>query len=590
MSNPLEIQNSSKMIQSRVDALFGAILDDYRRGNIKSKVDLQYRLFVAMQQFYNNIGKPTLEIKPVWGPPVSADWNTMMQQAYDDIATVMSECDLIATGINESFTQIETQRKSWSQDIQKMKDLMADIEHKISAKPDEEIFVERFANMKQYDMDMVKDTAADIVKESQVLTLKRSYAEDVTDSLIVRIISGDGFPGNTHQVRAISGAYKFYGEDNLHMNLAEIVDGNQDTWFEYERFEVDSTVMGNTGGYGFQYKEGFPWAETSVASMTLVVQVYLPVTHTINWLNVAPFIPSDKGVTAANITSIVISDGKGNYTELSSGSDKFDKELIKQFPKIDCKTVTITFTQKTPYDTQVGHIYFNELEQQNVGYLNKNSQDAAGKRVEGPLPSVENVQLHYDPSSKALTLPVVNSGDTVTNEDAIKKNLFQLPSNPDGTQVALEALDAWRFMVGIREIGISEYQFKATSEYTSIAYETENPITEIRLDVIQEIPSVFDVSSETGPWLSYYVSIDEGKNWNAIAPTGQTGAVTKYLINSNTPKEARFADCGYLDTLDDVKKVRVRIKMQRPTTIVDAEYYTPIVRQYKLHLLTEGDQ
>lgn len=590
MSNPLEIQNSSKMIQSRVDALFGVILDDYRRGNIKTKVELQYKLFVAMQQFYNNLGKPTLDVKPLWGPPVSSDWNTMMQQSYNDIATIMSECDLMATGVNESFAQIETQRKSWAQDIQKMKDHMADIEHRINAKPNEEIFVERFANMKQYDMDMVTQAAADVVKESQVLTLKRSYAEDITDSLIVRVISGDGFPGNTHQVRAVSGAYKFYGEDNLHMNLAEIVDGNQDTWFEYERFEVNSSTMESTGGYGFQYKEGFPWAQVSVPSMTLVVQVYLPATRTINWLNVAPFIPSDKGVTAANITSIVISDGKGTYTELSSGNDKFDKELIKQFPKIDCRTVTITFAQKTPYDTRIGHVYFNELEQQNVGYLNKNSQDAAGKRVEGVLPSIENVQLHYDPSSKSLTLPVVNKGDTVTNEDAIKKSLFQLPPNPDGTQVALEALDAWRFMVGIREIGVSEYQFEAVSEYTSVAYETEKPITEIRLDVTQEIPDVFQSSKERTSWIQYYISIDEGRNWNAIAPTGQTGAVTKYLINSNTPKEARFADCGYLDTLDDVKKVRVRIDMYRPTTIVDPEYYTPIVRQYKLHLLTEGEQ
>jgi hypothetical protein len=587
MANPLQIAQNSQLIESKAEELFISILGEYQRGEIKTEAELLYKIFTSLQDFYNSIGKPTMKIRPAWGPPMSSTWNDTMNEVFNDLQTLLNEAQLMSDALNQSFQQVEVQRQSFINSIQKIEDMLKDIETKINKKPEERIFTDRFINMNNFDVSMVQDVAADVSKEDQVLMLSRTEADTWQDYLTIRILeNSNGFPGNTHQVRSLSGQLKFYGEDNLHINLAEIIDGNSDTWFEYELFELTPDVVQQTANFGFTYSEGVAWASETVDSLRLALQIEMPIARTINWINIAPFIPSDKGYNPPVIRSVIVDDGKGNYTEVSGKNDVFSDEKIYMFPKQKCKRVTILIEQYTPYETLIGHFFFRELESANVSYFGRTSPETAGKLVEGPKPSVENVGLRFDPKSQTLIQPQAQSGDQITNDADIKKALFQTP-DVTGIQAGLESIPAWRYAIGIREVDLSTYQFEATSQYISVPFQTDAPIKGITLDVTEIIPSQFAQSQlQSPPWIRYFISIDNGKNWNEIVPRGRQG-ITQYIINANIPKEGRFPNVGYIDTLDPVNSVRLRIDLMRPTDIPDHAFYTPVVKEYKLHVVTE---
>ncbi|MNQ56087.1 hypothetical protein D3C85_702000 [compost metagenome] len=159
-----------------------------------------------------------------------------------------------------------------------------------------------------------------------------------------------------------------------------------------------------------------------------------------------------------------------------------------------------------------------------------------------------------------------------------------MPEVSGNVQAGLEALSAKRYVIGIRDMSISSYRFASSSIYISKPFETADAISQISLDSFTEIPKDFG----EGDWVKYEISIDDGKSWNAISPRGtsKSGSKVAYLINSNTPIEGRFDTMGYIDTMEPVKSVRLKMTLSRPLETTNADYYTPIVKEFKLRCET----
>lgn len=579
MSNPLQIANKSKLVEEKSKLLLDTLMKQYQQGQIKTPTELRYRLFVALEDLYTQIGKPTMQKRLAWGPPSSEDYNQTIIEIYNDIKTLLSESDTMSKALAESFEQVEIERQILSWQMNDVKDRLKDVNLKMSQNKGEIIFRDSFMDTKNFDKDMVQDEPAAVNANEGVLSLGKLDAEEFRSGVTVRILEGNGLSGNTHQVRALNGTYKFFGQDNMHLDLLTMVDGNSDSWYEYEVFNISDQVKSDTIGYGFDYKEGIKWVKEDAGGLKLYLEIELPLTKTLNWFSLSPFLPSDKGATPSIIRSVVIHDGKGAANEVSGGYDVLSEDKVYIFPRQKCKKITIRIEQPTAYETEVGHFFFKELEQTSVNFMAKDKEQD-GRRIDGPKPSIESLLYQYNPAKRELQQPERTEGSPILDSDVIKESLFSTPEVTGQVQAGLEAIPAKRYMIGLRDVGIYSYRFTTASEYVSVRYESKDDIRSIVLDAETTIPPELG----EGDWVRYFISIDEGRNWKEISPRGtsKAGSKVQYIINGNVPLEGRFDNIGYIDTLDSVKNVRLKIVMSRPTELQDADYYTPLVHEYKL--------
>lgn len=585
MANPLRIANKSKLIEEKSRLLFTELKRQYDRGEIKTPTELAYKLYIALEDLFTKLGKPSMQKRPAWGPPMSHEYNDMMNEIYLDLKTLFSESKSMSAAITESFQQVEIERQGLTWEVNSIKDKLKGIEVKMQQKKSEVIFRESFLDNKSFDVSMVEDEPSTINASEGVLSLAKIDAEEYRKNVSVRILEGNGYLGNTHQVRALNGAYKFYGEEDVNIDLLNLVDGNADTWVEYEIFTLPSDTKNTTYGYGFNYKEGLSWVKEDNQALKLYIEIELPIEKTVNWFSLSPFIPSDKGATPPIIHSVMIHDGKGGTTEVSGGYDIMQEDQVYIFPRQTCKKIVIKVEQPSSYETLVGHFFFKELESATTSHLGKD-RELSGRRIDGDMPSIESLGYSYDPTIRDILQPVRTDGiDEALNDARIKTELFTAPLAPERVQSGLEAVSAKRFAIGLRDLSISSYRFSASSEFVSTSYTSADEITSIKLNVTEDIPEEFG----DGVWISYQITVDEGKTWHTIHPAGTSseGAQIKYLINQQIPQEGRFDNIGYIDTIDPVKSVRLKIIMRRPIGIVNADYYTPLVKDYQVRCETE---
>lgn len=584
MANQLQIKNRTAVIKEKMTAIMRTIAKDYDAGRIKSPAELQHRVYQDLKAFYASIGKPTFQPKLAWGPPYSSDHNTMMKQLQDDLVTLYSEAIYMTQDLSDNFQQVELERQGFDNRLQKLTDELKGISLGLAADR-EIIFRDYFVDHEQFAKDMVKLEPANLSAKEGLLTLARTESDEFNEYASITILSGNGFPGNTHIVRSISSTLKFDGEEELHINLSDILDGNADTWFEYEIMEISDQGEAVTESKGFEYQEAIDWITHGTDPLRLVVQISLDKAKTMNWVSLSPFIPSDKGSTPAVIEKIIIDDGQGTvYT--TGQQETFDTEKGYLFPRQKVSTIQIHLRQNTGYEVSMGHMYFKQINKETASIVGAAQNE--GVRIHGPGPSIRNLGVVYDTGKREIIYPIQKFGDKIEGEAEKKRLLFTPPSMPNNILTGLEQVDGWRYVIGMRDAVIANYVFGTESEYVSKPFYSTTPLKEIELEVDFDLPAVFPQDEE---WISYAISIDGGQNWNPIHPrnTYRSEAITKYIINSGTAKEARVPEIGYLDSLTDIFQLQLQITMKRPNTITDAQFYTPIIYGYELHVTTQEE-
>ena len=586
MANELIIRKRMKIVQEKMKAIIREIKKDYEQGKIKSPVELQHRISVDLQKFYDSIGESTLEVVKAWGPPYSSDHNKMIQQIYNDIRTLYEEIQNMTNDLKESFEQVELERKSFEKRITEAENIVKGVSLNINESQSKVIFRDHFVDLEHYDKEAVKMPAAYLSTNERLLTLARLESEEFNEYASITIVDGNGLPGNTHVVRSTGNSLKFDGEDGLHINLADILDRNMDTWFEYECFEINDKVRQKIEGKGLGYKEPVEWVRTMSDGLYLTIQIELSKGKNINWLSITPFIPYDKGASPCIFEEIEVSDGKGTLHKLAK-NEPFDSAKGFLFPKLRCKTIKITLRQRFSYEIDVGHFFFKQLSKDDLTIMDSKVEQE-GVLVHGEYPSITNLGVTYDTGKCQIVYPTYQFGDKIKDEERRKNELFHPSSTAPNIYVGVEQIPAQRYIIGIRDSVIASYQFTPVSEYVSKPFVSQNPIKEIELDVNYDIPEQFPKDQE---WVEFYISVDKGQEWHRIYPRNiyQQSAITKYLFNSGTPKEARTTEVGYIDSLTPIHEVQFRIILKRPEGIEDASYYTPVIYGYELHAITQGE-
>lgn len=156
--------------------------------------------------------------------------------------------------------------------------------------------------------------------------------------------------------------------------------------------------------------------------------------------------------------------------------------------------------------------------------------------------------------------------------------------------------DRLRYAIGIRDLGVWQYQFTEASELVSVRYKSPAPIRDLSLEVDELIPKEFTAGREIASFIDYFVGLGEGQEWFPLAPvtsrvirTIEGNAVpTVYHVNSGIPPAERNPAEGYLDFDQEVDQVRLRVVLRRPTDIEDDDNFTPALKSYRLTWTVRG--
>lgn len=562
------LTTKSKMLEENIRIYLKELQQRYLRGEIKSMAELQYELGQAITDMYLKLGRPSFIAREADVYPVSDDFNAMMTELGNDLNVLYAECAGLGQAVDAEFKGTEIIRQSIQAKVATLTTRVKAVADKASEAVDVEVFKESFVDGSMLDVDIIEGTQALVNTRAGCLTLNVTE-EDVVQDATIQVDAANCLPGNTHQVRVTGDKYRFYGEDGLHLNPGDILDGNADTWFECESFYIDPKVKEKMSGLGFEYHEGVAWANAT--GLTIDLHLELPVAQIVNWVSLVPFISPDKGAVGAVIKEIILDSGKGAKSVICKNLF-MQKEAVFLVPRQKVKRIIVKLEQQRPYTTTVGHWGFRESRQENARY------------VPGPLPSVENLGVKYNPQSRGVIWPVY-TGQAI-DEVAAKNNLFNVTSKD--LEVVLEAVPALRYQVGLREITLANYRFDTTSTYISKAFTAKGVISDLTLDADIYIPAEFPA----GDWVKFYFSIDDGQSWNRIYPQQAVGTslIKRYAINQNLPMEGREPGVGYLDTEENVRSVRLKVVTDRPgiESLAEADYYTPLVLEYNLRATVRG--
>lgn len=582
MANILQLINKSTILEDKAKRMAEEVLYDVKRKNIGSTQEVLYRVYLCMKDFYESIGKPSMKLRKAYDAPSSSDYNDTFKEIKNDIVAIHEECIALDNVLEQIYNQMEIDQLAIANIITNASKNVQKAQFKIDNINCSSVFIDSFTSKNYFSTESCNGTPAYINTAYQYLSLATASYKNVNDKASISILDGStGFLGNTHQIKFADNTIKFYGSENLRSNLADVLDENADTWVEYEIYKVTEDVLLETLGLGFKYNEDIAWI-TDNNSLKLTLSVRFKKPELVNTLSLSPYIAPEKGSVPSLIEEIVVSDGKGTIRSLIETPETFDDSKVYAFPKQYCSELTITFSQEIPYKTTIGHTYYKEVPHSNTDFY-KVHEVTHNRRTDGPLPSVANVGITYDSNEKRFIQPSANYGDTLANDSLIKQELFDLKDETALKKAYHEAVQAERFLIGLRDLSLSTYAYESTSEYVSYNFESNKPISVVSMEASEFIPESFDPNVD---WIKYYFSVNDGADWHPIIPKGlyKKEGYSKYLINSGTPNEFRDTNIGYLETASDNYKIKVKIEMARPTGMTDIEYYTPVVYEYKLEL------
>ncbi len=152
--------------------------------------------------------------------------------------------------------------------------------------------------------------------------------------------------------------------------------------------------------------------------------------------------------------------------------------------------------------------------------------------------------------------------------------------------------DKMRYAIGIRELSIFNYRFSPTSELVSKRFSTPKEIIKAQLEVVEEIPAEFSPEMR---YIEYYISFNDG-DWHRINPTGhptlysdEGDVVPEVLtVNFETSGPGGSTTIKAITTEMPAKQVRLRAVMKNDPSLDSSEYYTPVLKKYRVKLVPKA--
>ncbi|WP_067923584.1 vWA domain-containing protein [Alicyclobacillus shizuokensis] len=638
------LQNDSQMLYLQAKYQFEKAQQAFQDGTIKTEKGLIQAVFKAFQDFFLSLGKPMLTPRYAvdGGPPISDDYNQMMQEILQDLTLLYQEVDILGRGLYTDFNYNQVQAGQLKAKFDEVSDKLKDLELLSGTSADDATIVqfrENFTNSNDIDFDRIMTEPATI--ENGTVTLKAVNTENLSPNATVTIVVGDetytnfiigsdsnGFPGNNAEVTVQPGSsltgtdnqYTFLGEKDNHGNYGAVLDGNSNTWFEYELNNLrDQEAIRVAKNLGWDYQvsgnQTIRWArDPDNGALRLHLQIVLDEVTQINHININMYTPPNYGAQPAIVKNILVSDGVSAPQSVLS-PDKKDTDYSFYFAPIKAKTISILFEQPTKYYTDLGHIYYRKKDsnQDTVQYAitqgGQPPQDMI-QRVDGPLISIEDLGVTVTDTGASVSTYYPMKGPE-SNGYSIGDILTDLTRRvqEEDIDIGVERFEGYRYCIGIRDIEIYSFQYEQQGEIVSKPYYFEQPLQKVALSVDEVLPDAFGEDADS--YLQYFISIDDGATWYPITPlersiTGVTGGEEGpppkiYTIEQVDSPDQSITKPGYIETQYPVYSLRVRCLLSRPGDAAssnsvqqfgdgsdDLTFATPILKGYTVKGYIQG--
>lgn len=587
MGNLLQYTDKSTTIDNKLNSLLAQINYDYNNGNIRTETEYYYRIKNMLTKFYDSLTKPTFKYRPAVSTPMSDEYNAMLIESYSDMEYIIKDCETLNKLVSQSFIDAELGRTMMANELAYIsKKVMAIGESIAKNQPaGTVIFTELFSDLEMTgNKNSVK--SCHVNTSDGILTLRQNSKSSASIAKVeIDNKISNGFPGNTHCVDTLNNELHFVGQNGLRLNPHAIIDEDKDTWFEYELFSITDEVRKQCNSYGFEYDEGVSWINNEDI-LRLKLIVHLAANKTCSWVTITPYLSEIKGVKNCYLEKCEVITASNNLYEVAI-SQVLDDTLVFPFPSQEISRIEFTFVQPSKYLTKVGHFYYTLANTSSMSIFQDYEYSDMFTRIDGHKPSVGLLGAKYDPTTKWITY--ADSDTELPSNEYIKDKLFTLPESTISRKAGQEIIDAYRYMIGIREISLSSCTFEKYGEYVSKRFVTDKVITSITLDTQEYIPG------DDPEILRYYISLNGGTTWHQIYPIHRAyqgiykyyvnnDSIENLLVNNSTEKKSKN-----LSIVGEAKSIQLKIEMDRPTNIENGEYSTPIVYQYKLKLTTGGE-
>lgn len=588
MGNLLQYTDKSLTIDNKLNALLAQINHDYQNGQIRTETEYYYRIKSMLTEFYDSLTKPTFTYRPAVSAPMSDEYNAMITESYSDMEYIIKDCEALNKLVSQSFVNAELGRNMMQNQLAYISKKIVAIGESISTNQPigTVVFTELF-NDSENMRNANNENSCRINTTDGILTLRATMSTKVNISTVeIDNTVSNGFPGNTHCVDTLNKELHFIGQEGLHLDINSILDDNTDSWFEYELFAVTDETRKACNSMGFEYDEGISWVNNDdILRLKLVLTVASPTTC--SWLSINPYLSDVKGVKNCFLEKCEVVTSSNNVYELADNK-AFDDSLVFPFPPQAIQRIELTFIQPSKYLTKVGHFYYTMADTSSMSIFQEYDYSDIYARVDGNKPSVSLLGVKYDPTTKWIEYPTNHT--TLSESEYIKDNLFSLPQSTIEKKANQEIIDAYRYMIGIRDIRLNSCTFSDYSEYVSKVFTTDEAITSITLEAEEYIPG------DDAEILRYYVSLNGGITWHQIYPIHRAYlGIYKYYVNndsienllSNNTEDKRSKN---LSIAGECRKIQLKIEMNRPNADnIDSDYASPIVYQYKLKLTIGGE-
>lgn len=604
MGNLLQYTDKSSTINNKLAALLAQITYDYNNGRIRTETEYYYRVKNMLKEFQDSLTKPTFKFRPAISTPMSDEYNAMITESYNDMDYIIKDCEALSKLVSQSFTDAELSRTMMANELAYLTKKVAAIGESVARNQPigTVVFTELFNDF-EYVGNFYAPDACQITANDGILTLRRgSYSTHTIKEIQIDNEVSNGFPGNTHCVDTLNNELHFVGQNGLHCDISTICDNQQDTWFEFELFSITDEVRRECNSFGFEYNEGISWVNNEDL-LRLKIVIYPGSTMDCSWITLVPYLSDIKGVKSCFVESCNIISASNNVYQVAK-NQPFDDTLVLPFPPQKIQRVEITFVQPSKYLTKVGHFYHTCADTTSLSIFQEYDYSDKFARVDGEKPSVSLLNCKYNPVTKWIDYPSTKTEKLEPNY--MKDGLFKAPPSTIEKKSSQEVIDAYRSMIGIRDIRISSCVFDLYGEYVSVPFYTDEPITSIVLETSEYIPGS---NEET---LRYFISLNGGITWHKIYPIHRAyGGIYKYYVNNDTIENMLASDTKdrrskNLSVVGDCRQIQLKIEMNRPDTIQDerglwvvndeyydpdktAPYSTPIVYEYRLKLTTGGE-
>jgi len=628
------IKNNSKLLYLQARYQFEKAKKKFEDGSIKTESKLIQEVFQAFRDFFISVGKPMMIPRYAidGGPPWSKDYNDMMDEIRQDLELLYQEVDIIGRALYADFNHNVVQHTMLQSEYNQVADKLKDLEllsSNLSANGRIVFCRNDFANKDKIDFDRIVGTPAHI--ENGAATLKRKSQTNQSQNGTVTIVPGNktyksfilgsesnGFPGNNAEITVSPDGtmtgdyiYRFVGEKNNHGNYGAVLDGDANSWFEYELVNVrdhDKQTLAKNLGWDYQVhgNQTLRWArDPENGVLKLHMQVVLPEVTMINHININMYTPPNHGAKTAIVKDILVSDGTNAPVSILS-ADKRDEDYSFYFAPVKAKVISFLFEQSEKYYTDIGHIYYEQKRQIENGpdyvfdTINKQYTANHLSRVEGPMISLQDLGISVrtdNASIDAYYAPLSASDDAIALDGIISNVSYSI--NDENIDMGIERFEGWRYCIGIRDIEVFSTEYEESGEIVTEPYYFDQPLDKITLDVVEE-------GAEN---LEYYISIDDGANWFPITPISRQAQesdppkiYTIQLVDKASQKVSSQSS-GYIETEYPVYSVRLRVLMTRPTTekdygylqlFADSEdsteaYGTPILRNFVIKAYVQDE-